>query len=91
MTPQEEILRGEDAKQIYNHPMFKEAVQTVRNGLTGGMERSALGDESTHHRLVIALQLLGQIERALVQVMETGDMAALQVRDGMMDRLKRVI
>ena len=42
------------------------------------MGTSGLGDEQTHNRLVIALQLLNQIEKQLTDVMQTGKMASIQ-------------
>jgi hypothetical protein len=43
------------------------------------MEQSALGDESTHNRLVIALQLLNKIEKNIKEVAETGKMIKMQI------------
>jgi len=45
------------------------------------MQTSPLGDETTHNRLVIALQVLGQIEKSLTNVMQTGKMAKIQVNE----------
>ena len=42
------------------------------------MASSALGDAETHNRLVIAMQLLNQIEKQLQDVINTGKMATLQ-------------
>jgi hypothetical protein len=42
------------------------------------MTASPLGDEKTHNRLVIALQLLNQINKQLTDVMQTGKLAAIQ-------------
>ena len=73
-----EIKRGEEADKVLNNPIFKEAVQKVRDGIIDSMARSALGDDVTHNRLVIGLQLLNQIEKQLTDVISTGKMAALQ-------------
>jgi hypothetical protein len=45
------------------------------------MQNSPLSDETTHNRLVIALQTLTQIEKALTDIMQTGKMAQIQVQD----------
>lgn len=76
-----EIKRGDEAKRILENPIYQEAVQKVRDDIVYGMTYSALGDSSTHTRLVIALQLLGQIEKQLQDVMTTGRLANLQVQD----------
>ena len=76
-----EIKRGDEAQRILGNPVYQEAVQKVRDGLIQSMAASALGDATTHNRLVIGLQLLTQIEKQLQSVMETGKMAQIQVQD----------
>jgi hypothetical protein len=85
----QEIRRGDDARQILESPLYKESIQKVRDGLINAMQQSPLGDEKTHNRLVIGLQLLGQIEKQLADVMLTGKMAAIQANDGVVTRLKQ--
>lgn len=91
MTNLEEIRRGDDARQILESPLFKEAVGMVRDGLMSAMQQSALGDEKTHNRLVIGLQLLAQIEKQLQDVMLTGKMASMQVNDSVVSKVKQFI
>lgn len=76
-----EIKRGDEAKRILENPIYQEAVEKVRDGLIQAMAVSPLGDATTHNRLVIGLQLLTQIEKQLLDVMQTGKMAAIQVQD----------
>ena len=73
-----EVKRGEQAAQVLENPLFKESVEKVREGIIKSMATSPLGDDTTHNRLVIALQLLNQIEKQLIDVMATGKMAAIQ-------------
>jgi len=73
-----EVKRGEQAAQVLENPLFKESVEKVREGIIKSMATSPLGDDITHNRLVIALQLLNQIEKQLMDVMQTGKMAAIQ-------------
>ena len=79
MTEHEEIIRGEDAERILCNPIFIESIDKVRQGIISSMEQSALGDESTHNRLVIALQLLNKIEKNIKEVAETGKMIKMQI------------
>jgi hypothetical protein len=74
----EEVKRGEQAAQILDNPIYKEAMDKVRESLISSMANSPLGDEKTHNRLVIALQLLNQINKQLTDVMTTGKLAAIQ-------------
>jgi len=73
-----EVKRGEQAAQVLDNPLFKESVEKVREGIIRSMATSPLGDSETHNRLVIAMQLLNQIEKQLMDVMQTGKMAAIQ-------------
>ena len=71
--------------------MFKGAFEAVKDGIVTSMGQSAMGDEKTHNRLVIALQLLNQIERSLVTHIETGKMALIQSDESLGRKLKRVV
>jgi hypothetical protein len=74
----EEVKRGEQAAVILDNPIYKEAMDKVRESIVSSMTNSPLGDEKTHNRLVIALQLLNQINKQLTDVMTTGKLAAIQ-------------
>ena len=74
----EEVKRGEQASQILDNPVYKDAIERVRENIVSSMTNSPIGDEKTHNRLVIALQLLNQINKQLTDVMQTGKLAAIQ-------------
>jgi hypothetical protein len=74
----EEVKRGEQAAVVLDNPLFKEAMTKVKENIVNTMATSPLGDEKTHNRLVIALQLLNQIEKQLTDVMNTGKLASIQ-------------
>ena len=74
----EEVKRGEQAAVVLDNPLFKEAMAKVKENIVNTMATSPLGDEKTHNRLVIALQLLNQIEKQLTDVMNTGKLASIQ-------------
>jgi hypothetical protein len=77
----DEITRGKDAARILNEPLYQEAFSLVKDGIVKAMTQSAMGDEKTHNRQVIALQVLEQLRRHLQTAMETGQMAELQLQD----------
>lgn len=79
----EELRKGDEARRMLENPVYVEAVGSVRKGLIDTMGASALGDKETHHRLVIALQLLNQIERSIQRTAETGKLAQIEVEQGM--------
>lgn len=74
----EEIKRGEQAAVILDNPVYQEAIEKVKENIISAMANSPLGDEKTHNRLVIALQLVNQINKQLTDVMQTGKLAAIQ-------------
>lgn len=77
-----EVKRGDEAERLLDSPIYKEAVSKVREGIINAMQSSGFGDESTHHNLVIALQLLSQIEKSIKDVATTGKMAKIQAANG---------
>jgi len=77
----EEIKKGEQAQKVLDSEVYQEAFTHVRNNIIEAMQTSPLSDDVTHNRLVIALQTLNQIQRALTEVMQTGKMAQIQVND----------
>jgi len=77
----EEIKRGEQAEKILNNEVYKQAFTSVKEHIIDAMQTSPLGDEQTHNRLVIALQVLNQIEKSMTDVMQTGKMAKIQVNE----------
>lgn len=91
LSLEEEANRGAEALQLLANPLYKEAIAEVENGLIRSIKNSAIGDESTHHRLAIAMQLLGQITKHIEQVAQTGKMAEFQLKkDTMGQRLRKV-
>jgi hypothetical protein len=90
VTLEEEARRGADAKQVLEHPIYKEAIAETEAALVRALKASAVGDESTHHRLAIALQLLGQVTKHIETIAQTGEMAEFQLKkESMKDRVKR--
>lgn len=82
-----EIVRGEEAERILNSEVYKQAIESVRSGVVRAMSNSPMGDEKTHNRLVIALQLIDQIEKSLSTVMQTGKMAKIQINGGAVQKI----
>ena len=76
-----EIKRGEEADRILSNPLFIEAFESIRESIINSMSQSAFGDSETHNRLVIAMQLLSQIEKQFKDHVATGRMSAMKVDD----------
>lgn len=91
MNEKEEVIRGHQAEDLLNNPLFKDAINAVRDGIVSAISTSPMGDEQTHNRLAIALQLANQIEKQLISHVHTGKMAALSIRDGVGTKLRQVV
>jgi hypothetical protein len=91
MTPEQEIKRGAEAELVLNNAVYKEAFDKVEEGLIQAILSSALGDEKTHNKIAISLQLLHQINSALRTVMQTGKMAKIQVNESFPEKVKKFI
>lgn len=91
MTPEEELVRAGKASEILTEPLFKEAVETIREALITGIQRSAFTDEKLREKLCQRLALLEDILGQLRTVMETGKMAEETIRQrSLSERLKLV-
>lgn len=83
-----EVKRGEEAERLLSHPLMIEAFTGVKESILVAMNKSAFGDQSTHHHLVIALQLLTQIDKSLRDTAMTGKMAQIQLEKGFAGKLR---
>lgn len=86
----EEVEKGSEAERILNNPVYKDALESVRKGIVNAMAESPMGDDKTHNRLVIALQLINQIEKNLTTVMQTGKMARIQIEGNVVHQLRGI-
>jgi hypothetical protein len=73
-----EIRKGNEARQLLEHPLLKAAFQGIESGLVEGLKRVPMGDVKTQQDLVLTLQLLGKLKSHFLQVMDTGKLAAIQ-------------
>ena len=87
MSDWDEARRAEEAQHLLNHPLVKEAFQSIKDGIVDSISRSAMGDADTHNRLAIALQILRQVEKQFIDHIETGKMVSLQVQDSFLKKV----
>ncbi|KVU10669.1 hypothetical protein WK62_05235 [Burkholderia ubonensis] len=80
MAPEEEIIRGGQAAQVLDAPIFVEAKKRVLDGIHEQMKRVPMADQTMHTRLVMTLQLWHALESYLEQAKQTGELADFQIR-----------
>lgn len=75
MTDEEAARRGEEARQLLEHPLLAEAFQTIRNEVTEQWQSSPARDVEGREKLWLTLRLLNRLEGQLQSVVETGKVA----------------
>ena len=74
-----EISRGQQAREVIEHPLYTEALEKTRQDLMQAWESSPARDTEGRERLWLAVSLLGKLEQHLKDTMQTGTMARLQL------------
>lgn len=86
---EQQMIDADEAKRIIDNPVFKEALQGVKSGIITAMESAPMGDEKTHNRLVIALQILGQIEKNITEKIQTGKLAEIEIKETLAQKVRQ--
>lgn len=76
-TPQEEIIRAGEAKQIIESRLWAEACAHIDANLAVQRQSVPLRETDMHTRLIIAEQVWGQFKDFFQQIVDTGQMAEI--------------
>jgi hypothetical protein len=71
----EEIARADQAKQILEHPLYVEALATVREALIEHLLNTRVAEEVERDRLYITIKALDLVHQHIQSVLETGTLA----------------
>lgn len=93
-TPEHRRIRGNDARQLLDNQLLKDAFAAVGQYVDDQALSCAPDDAARAQRIVISKQLLAAIKREMVRVIEDGDIAEVQIdmlekQRGLMSRLRR--
>lgn len=72
MTPEEEVIRSERARQLLEEPLLKEAFSLMESGLINGIQVSALKDQELREKCCQMLIAVREVKQHLQSTMETG-------------------
>lgn len=78
-SPEDEIQRGEQAAALVNHPLLAEAFDTLETELRTAWQTSPARDVDGRETLWLSVKLLGQVKQHLRSVIETGQLAAIDL------------
>ena len=92
MTPEEEVVRAGQAKEILEHQLFREAVAAIEQALLSGIHRSAFTEEKLREKLCQRYAILQDLVGQLKSHMETGQLAEETIRRRTVaERIKAVV
>ncbi len=90
MTPDEEIIRAGRANEVLTNELFKEAVAEIEESLKAARLSSPVKDVDLREKLWAQEVALQAILSKLRTVVETGQLAAEQIRQaGMLEKAKK--
>lgn len=81
MTPEEEVIRSERARQLLEEPLLKEAFSLMESGLLNGIQVSALKDTELREKCCQMLIAVREVKQHLQSTMETGKFAVAQIEE----------
>lgn len=91
MTPEEEIIRAGKAREVLTNEIFKEAVAEIEEALKHARMSSSIKDTEMREKLWAQEVALHSILQKLRSVMETGEMAAEQIRQaGLLEKARKL-
>ena len=77
----EEVRRADDARQLLDNPLFKEAFATIRKELIEHLLNTRVAEEVERDRLYITIKALDLVEQHIKSVFETGKLAEREQED----------
>lgn len=80
ISPEEELIRAGEARQILESRMFQEACSRVAESLAAQRRQVPLRDTEMHTRLILTEQLWGNLNDWLTQAVETGKFAEFTIK-----------
>lgn len=78
---EQEIRRGDEADRLIKHPLLKEAWEAAEKSILEQMDEVSMRDTDMHTRLILARKTLNGVKRYIERVIDTGEMAKLQLRE----------
>ena len=77
----EELARADQAKQILEHPLYVEAISTVREALIQHLLDTRVAEEVERDRLYVTIKALELVNQHIQSVLETGKLAEREQED----------
>ena len=79
-TLQDEVRRGNEAKMLIDHDLYKEAWQAYADALASKRRQIPMKDHDMHTRLILAEQVMYAVKGWFEDTVMTGKMADVQLK-----------
>lgn len=77
---QDQLIKAEEAKQLLNNPILKDAFKVVRDKLITAGENAGMNDIETQHNIILSLQLLKQLQSQIQSYINDGTIAEFKLK-----------
>ena len=79
LARKDELHRAQAARDILEHPLFKDAIEKLRNGLLDEIEKATVSETDKVRDAQRCLKLLSKLVQAINRHVTTGEMATAQL------------
>lgn len=76
---QTERIRGEEAKQLLENKIFREAIEAAEKSVLDQMDQVSMRDTEMHTRLILARRTVQAIRKYIEKAVQDGKYAVLEL------------
>lgn len=88
---EEELRRGELARQLLNNELYAESFEMVKQAIVAKWVASSVTDREGHHELKLMLKAIDNVQHHIKTAVDTGKLAEIQLdTERRMDKMKTV-
>lgn len=89
MSDELDVRRGEEARQLLEHPLLADAFDAIEADVMRQWQDSPARDVDGREKLWLTLKLLGRVKGQLESVVETGKVAQATLAERAMEAARR--
>ncbi len=78
---QKEVSQANKVNQLFENPLLKESFDKLRKLYSETLFNTGAKDNETREKLWLAYQVVSKVEQNLLEILDTGKLAAKQLED----------
>lgn len=79
MSLDNDLERAQQAKQLLDNPVYREALESVRSAIVSAWSNAPIRDVEGQHELKLMLKLLTDLENNITRVVNDGKIAQIEI------------